>query len=322
DRLEISINGESYSTPLSDLPRIQIWGGQAEDQLILDCSDGSPVPAGNVSFDGGQGSNVLTFISTSSHDTLAVGSSQIHLGSSIVAYVNAAVSLDAANEEVVNLASLSLEEMAKVSLARGGREVLKLSQLTIGRDATLDLADNALIVSAAPEARQQALAALSVAIQSARAAGDWSGSGLSSSTAKANKQTGLSILLNDRAGQAILTSFAGQPVTENDILVKHTWNGDVTLDGKVDGDDYFLVDSGFIGQLREYRNGDLNFDGVVDGDDYFLIDSAFIMQSGTLAAEEVPAATEASAMLKVAMAPRPQPTPSVLAQLFRANPVL
>jgi hypothetical protein len=97
-----------------------------------------------------------------------------------------------------------------------------------------------------------------------------------------NKQTGLAILLNDKSGRPLLSTFAGYPVTENDILIKYTWNGDVNLDGIVDAADYFLVDSGFLTQQGGYRNGDLNYDGTIDAADYFLIDSAFLAQSGTL----------------------------------------
>jgi hypothetical protein len=55
------------------------------------------------------------------------------------------------------------------------------------------------------------------------------------------------------------------------------------LNGRVDVDDYFLIDSGFLGGLSGYRNGDLNLSLTVDADDYSLIDSAFAEQSRVLA---------------------------------------
>jgi hypothetical protein len=69
------------------------------------------------------------------------------------------------------------------------------------------------------------------------------------------------------------------------ITVKYTWNGDGNLDGKINADDYFLIDSGFLAPPDEplYRHGDFNFDDRIDADDYFLIDSAFLGQAGTLA---------------------------------------
>ncbi|MGE5609279.1 MAG: choice-of-anchor Q domain-containing protein, partial [Bacillota bacterium] len=174
-----------------------------------------------------------------------------------------------------------------------------LSSLTLAPNATLDVATHALIISATPETKQSLLSTLSASIKSARAS---NGSGIGSSAANGNEYTGLSILLNDQDGSPILSSFAGLPVTENDILIKYTWNGDLDLNGIVDGDDYFLIDSGFITQSTGYQNGDLNFDGKVDGDDYFLIDSAFLTQTSVLSAA-LPTAPNVSS-------PHPPQTPS------------
>ncbi|MCY2950604.1 MAG: hypothetical protein NTU53_01345 [Planctomycetota bacterium] len=80
-------------------------------------------------------------------------------------------------------------------------------------------------------------------------------------------------------------AWAGQSLDANSVLVKYTWNGDTNLDGVINADDYFLIDSGFILQAEGWYNGDFNYDGVVNADDYFLIDSAFIGQSGPLSAE-------------------------------------
>ncbi|HEX2973701.1 MAG TPA: hypothetical protein VHP11_15305, partial [Tepidisphaeraceae bacterium] len=217
---------------------------------------------------------------------------------------------------------------AKLSLVAGSNAVLKLGALSIGANATLDLADNDLIVSATAETRAAVLAAVASSIKSARGSdGKWAGAGLSSSAAKANKYTGLACMLNaDKEGKAIKSSFAGQPVTANDILVKYTWNGDVTLDGKVDLADYFLVDAGFITQATGYRNGDLTLDGKVDLADYFLIDSAFISQNASLSAQESPVAVaedEAEVVtMKAVVAVAKDESPSILQQLFSAKPVL
>ncbi|MGE5609051.1 MAG: CAP domain-containing protein [Bacillota bacterium] len=175
-----------------------------------------------------------------------------------------------------------------VAVGSGANKVVVADELLIDGNGLLDLNDNDLIVKATAETHDAVLGQVTDWIKSARGPdGTWQGSGITSSEAGARAAaleayTGLAVILNNEGGKAILTSFAGEAVGMNDILVKYTWNGDVTLDGKVDGDDYFLVDSGFIGQLRGYRNGDLNFDGVVDGDDYFLMDSAFMAQTGVM----------------------------------------
>jgi hypothetical protein len=99
--------------------------------------------------------------------------------------------------------------------------------------------------------------------------GAWAGQGITSSAAKADlrQMTGL-----------------GATYNEGKVTVKYTWNGDANLDGLVNADDYFQIDSGFISQAKGWYNGDFNYDGVINADDYFLIDSAFIGQGGPLSA--------------------------------------
>src|SRR5207249_4032783 len=58
-------------------------------------------------------------------------------------------------------------------------------------------------------------------------------------------------------------------------LVMYTWGGDANLDGTLNGDDYFRIDSHINqnGSAFGYSNGDFNYDGAINGDDYFIIDS-------------------------------------------------
>src|SRR5439155_9450702 len=69
--------------------------------------------------------------------------------------------------------------------------------------------------------------------------------------------------------------FGGQSVASGDQLVMYTWGGDANLDGTLNGDDYFQIDSHFNqdGTIFGYYNGDFNYDGSINGDDYFIIDS-------------------------------------------------
>jgi hypothetical protein len=79
--------------------------------------------------------------------------------------------------------------------------------------------------------------------------------------------------------------FAGPGLDSNgDVVVKYTYNGDATLDDKVNADDYFRIDSGFLDQPANplYAQGDFNYDDRITADDYFLIDSAFLSQGPPL----------------------------------------
>ncbi|MGE5609441.1 MAG: PA14 domain-containing protein [Bacillota bacterium] len=304
DLLQVFKSNSPTGTPAMTLFRndarpLVINSGGGNDELLIDFSNGNPIPDAGLQFDGEAGNNRLRITGTTNADTLIIDEAQILAGALPIDYINASLYLGRSDAGLpITLAGLELQPFAKASLASGGG--LRVNSLTISPDATLDLSDGHLIVSATVETRQAVYAQLSQWILAARNEGAWTGKGLTSSLAKANQQTGLSFMINEKDGSAILSTFAGQSVGANDILVKYTWNGDVDMNGQVDGDDYFLVDSGFITRQSGYRNGDLNLDGKVDGDDYFLIDSAFIAQSGMLAAQAAP----------------------VVQQLFSAAPVL
>ncbi len=79
---------------------------------------------------------------------------------------------------------------------------------------------------------------------------------------------------------ASYTTFSGQLVTPDDILVKYTYIGDGNLDGVVSFDDYVGMDNAFFGLIPNlgWATGDINFDGVINFDDYTVVDQAFFFQ--------------------------------------------
>ncbi len=130
-------------------------------------------------------------------------------------------------------------------------------------------------------------------MQTGRNNGTWDGAGgiiTSQSNAKAAQNYLTTLAVASAADVKGITGaqtalFAGQTVTAADTLVMYTYNGDANLDGKVDADDYFQIDSNYnkSGTSFGFNKGDFNYDGVINGDDYFLIDSAYsAIQSGSL----------------------------------------
>jgi alpha-tubulin suppressor-like RCC1 family protein len=81
--------------------------------------------------------------------------------------------------------------------------------------------------------------------------------------------------------------------------------GDANYDGKVDADDYFLIDRGFLSKLSGWGNGDFNGDGKVDADDYFIIDKAFLDRV-------------TNAALEIQANPMAVPEPSTMVFVFAA----
>jgi len=176
------------------------------------------------------------------------------------------------------------------ALFPGGDNVLRTGQLSLAGPSSLDLADNAMIVQSTSSTREAILSQITewVGLGRNSPSGLWTGPGITSSAAGADSRhmTALGVALNDKGlgRDTLFYIFAGQPVDIDCILVRYTWNGDANLDGVVNADDYFRIDSGFITQEEGYYNGDFNYDGVVNADDYFLIDSAFLGQTGPLSA--------------------------------------
>lgn len=57
--------------------------------------------------------------------------------------------------------------------------------------------------------------------------------------------------------------------------------GDANLDGRLDGDDYYRIDTGFLTGLAGYANGDFDHDGTISGRDYHRLDRAFLEMATT-----------------------------------------
>ena len=85
--------------------------------------------------------------------------------------------------------------------------------------------------------------------------------------------------------------FAGETADATAVLVKYTWGGDANLDGMLNGDDYFAIDTHVSGTAYGFTNGDFNYDGAVNGNDYFIIDSNISKASGTIPGADVPGAS-------------------------------
>src|SRR5205085_10424991 len=84
------------------------------------------------------------------------------------------------------------------------------------------------------------------------------------------------------------------PATKT-VLVKPASPGDADLNGVVNSDDYFYIDSGFASQAHGFAMGDFNLDGKVNADDYFLIDRNYSGSQQIAHASSLAATTSATA---------------------------
>jgi hypothetical protein len=145
----------------------------------------------------------------------------------------------------------------------------------------LDLTNNRLIEHAFPVGTWNAAAYNGVTgqVQSGRNGGTWNGSGIiTSSAAPGSNLTTLGVASASDVlgiGSSGTATWSGQTVHGTDTLVMYTWGGDANMDGKINIDDYGLIDShvGQSGTAFGWHNGDFNYDGKINIDDYGIIDA-------------------------------------------------
>jgi hypothetical protein len=273
---------------------------------VLDLFYGSPAPADPsdrlllvavtaLSFDGAAGSDSLTVLGGSGTDTSTFSASSLTLGPITIAHANVeqlffngAGGFDDLTVNAIAVVTLpTTQEFASLRVAgtlisapsgSSGFGLLTRS-LSINGSGSLDLNDNDLILD---YSGTSPLAAVQGWISAARANGAWTGSGITSSAARDNPAHNTTLGVIDRADYTGST-FDGEPLDTDMVLVKYTYYGDASFDGRVTFDDYVRIDTGFNAQRAGWSNGDFNLDGVVNFDDYVLIDTAFNSQGAPLA---------------------------------------
>jgi hypothetical protein len=105
-----------------------------------------------------------------------------------------------------------------------------------------------------------------------------------SSTAAADPQQRLAVGYIDN-GLLNATTWGDLAVDASAVLTKLTYLGDANLDGRVNADDFALIDRGFATGGQVWWLGDFNYDHAVTSADYLLIDRVFAQQGGTLSPE-------------------------------------
>jgi hypothetical protein len=189
------------------------------------------------------------------------------------------------------VASLSLSGGATLSVGVNGSRILRTSGLSIGDDSTLNLNDNDLIIdytggtAASPIGSWNGSAYTGVTGLIARGYNfsAWDGNALVTTTA--NARAGLTTLAPAEAGTSLgitgnqTATWNGQTIDGTTVIVKYTYAGDLNLDGRVDAQDYGIIDNWVqVPGASGYANGDINYDGVIDAVDYGIVDNTIQLQ--------------------------------------------
>src|SRR6185437_4682776 len=143
--------------------------------------------------------------------------------------------------------------------------VVKSLAITAGK---MDLQNNKLIVKGSAGGGTATLGAwngsaydgITGLIAAGRNGGAWNGNGIVTSQSNAAAPSFLTTLAVASADQIarVGKNFGGQIVRAGDVLVMYTYAGDANLDGKIDADDYFSIDSSYnkSSGLTAYSRGD------------------------------------------------------------------
>jgi autotransporter-associated beta strand protein len=197
--------------------------------------------------------------------------------------------------------SLTVASGAFVTIANHSTNTTYVPQLSaLTNSGTIDVVNNAFLIHNS----SAAVGTINTEVAQAFANGAWTGTNSSSGVITSSMAAADTTHLTAVGVATGITTFQGSTVLATDVLVKYTYYGDANLDGKVDGSDYSLIDSGYATGATGWENGDFNYDGVINGSDYTLIDNAFNTQ-GTKIAEEVATATAEIAGTSSAV---PEPT--------------
>jgi subtilisin family serine protease len=284
----------TYTIARSRLTTLNFDAGGGDDSLLLDYSNGNPIPSGGVTLDGGAGSNdILAVRGTSGDDAFTLGATSIARSGNAAATRTAMemvtfsgfggnddVALTGAGTAVnfpaaQRIASLNVGADSIARVTPGGVQALVVNALIV--DGTLDLADNDLVIDytgASVLGTSNGLSYTDVTGQIASGAihSSFATPGLTTlGVAEAAAVLGLP--------PAATATWSAVTVDASSVLIKYTYTGDANLDGLVSGDDYTLIDFAIaVPGSSLWQNGDFNLDGLISGDDYTAIDFAIAAQ--------------------------------------------
>lgn len=140
-----------------------------------------------------------------------------------------------------------------------------VASLTLNDSTTFDLADHAL------------------AVQSVGSIPSYlSGHALYSSAVDADTHGVTTIAIINGADLGGMTTFAGiSNIDSSTTIYAPAYYGDINLDGRINADDYALMDRSVAkGLTPNWIDGDFNADNAVNAIDYFLMDKAFGVSNG------------------------------------------
>lgn len=259
---EVTVNSLPYTFPTT--LALTIDGGEGDDTLVIDLTGTDALPLVSLTFADTLGVNRVVLSSDTAGAFVPLSGAQLQFAGPARLEIAAQARIQLTTGFV--LESLSLGPSGRLAMLAGPAATLDLGSLHVEPGGALDLANSAMRVRGGAEA--SVFDRLRQYLRSGFTDGTWNGVGIHSSTAAAHPSRGLSpALVRTPAGDARITVV---PL------------GDINVDGRVDVDDYFVIDLAYArNQATGWSGGDLDYGGgSPDADDYALIDRGFLIQGG------------------------------------------
>jgi len=183
---------------------------------------------------------------------------------------------------------------------------VNITSLSISGTGTLDIGNNHIIIDYTTG--NDPIASIAAWIKSGYNSDAWTGTGITSSDAVANK-----------AKYGIGYADAADPgnpagLSSGQIEIRYTLLGDANLDGKVNGTDFTILATNFNQSGKSWDQGDFNYDGKVNGTDFLVLAADFNQSAGqsAVAADDLAAVDSFAGASGLSLANVPEPTSTVL----------
>jgi hypothetical protein len=174
--------------------------------------------------------------------------------------------------EVVEINSGTLRLGAGLSVNGPAIRMSRLNLVAAAQAPKLDLTDNTAIID---YTGTSPLATIAAALTTGYAGGEWTGTGIASSTAAAT--TGRSIGYGEATElfSTFPAAFAGTTIDNTTIVLKYALAADTNFSGAVDFADLVTLSQNYSQSGRTFARGDFNFDGAVGFSDLVILSQQY-----------------------------------------------
>ena len=305
--VSVRVNTTTYTLDVSAFSVLCVNGLDGDDTLKLDFTDGSPLPAGGLVYDGGAGDDGLEIEAPNGMDPVhfvlgdLANTEELSLtgGAVVVFDDNVAADPDAPildltlndaakalfRGQQTDLAGLHVNDHSVAELVRGRYRLLRTHLLSIGPTGKFDLNDGGLAIDYGAGASP--IGDVMGWIRTGYDWGAWDGCGITSTRGWLDERYySLQMSPGFANNGDLLELFGynydenmpflmGYDVTPTSVLVRYTVAGDMNLDGVVDDLDVAILglcyDGGATGG-HYWNEGDIYlYDGLIDDLDVALI---------------------------------------------------